>query len=141
MKTTAVIFSLVLSLTSASAFAYDNQVKSEMNHITDRVRQCSVLPYSTVNGLETDHTFVSHCPEVKVITDSTAKIKVAGHIYNVNMKESFDSDGDLYDVQITDAATGESYTVQNTPSYGDILRAVLGGSTDGVQKSLVTVVQ
>ena len=141
-------FSLVILLGVVSAFAQAGATTIAINgsvgrylpNIIDRVSQCSVLPYSlNSDGQKTYHEIVSHCPEVKVVSPGHARIKVAGHTFNANLTEAYDSDGDFYDVNIQDVATGETQVISNVAAYGDILLGVLSGDTAHVSQIQVVL--
>jgi hypothetical protein len=142
MKTVfGMIFGLLLSFTTLTpAQAQIAGIKhSRMNYIVDRVRNCSILPYTmNSNRQKVYHALTSHCPEVKVVGKGTAKIRVDGHAFQVNLVETINSDGDFYDVQITDVVTREVSSVPNILAFGDVLLGVLSGRTQGLPESYVS---
>ena len=136
MKSAKLIIITLGLITASTSFAFGNSVESNLNNIRDRVRACAILPYHYQNNNRVDHAIQSHCPEVKVIAVDggmpQAKIKVAGHTFIATLVETVYSDGDVYDVQITDIVSKDSYKLTNVLSFGDVLLGVLGGSTNGI---------
>jgi len=138
MKKISLILS-ILVLTSASAFAnsVDNTVESHLSNIRDRVRQCSLLPYTMKENVKVYHPLVSHCPEIKVLTKGLAKIKVGGHIFAARLIETEDTDGDFYDVQIRDFRSNDTYLLHNVLAYGDVLLGILDADTRKIPEVFV----
>ena len=134
MKTVISSIFLIFSMNQALAasFGPGDSVRSHLPNLIDRVRSCSVLPYSLRDGVKVFHALTSHCPEVKVMGPGLAKVKVAAHSYQVALVESEDSDGDFYHVQITDLASRDAIQMNNVAAYGDVLLGVLGGDTRGI---------
>lgn len=139
MKAVILIISLILQ--SSSTFASVNTVEKLLPNIRDRVRNCTILPYQfDDNKMRVEHALRSHCPEVKVLTDrkGAAKIKVAGHQFIATLIETEFTDGDFFDVEIKDLASGEAFRSYNVLAFGDILLGVLEGNTRGISTSLVS---
>ena len=134
MKTVISSILLLFSMNQAIAasFGPGDSVRSHLPNLIDRVRSCSVLPFSYRDGVKVFHALTSHCPEVKVMGPGLAKVKVAAHQYQVSLVEAEDSDGDFYHVQITDLASRDSIQLQNIAAYGDVLLGVLSGDTRGI---------
>ena len=116
----------------------NNSVEAHLANITDRVRNCSVQPYTIRNGVKVFHPLMSHCPEVKVLEKGKAKIKVGGSIYNVYLTDSPNSDGDFYDVVIRDYISNDTYTLKNVLAFGDVLIGILSGNKARIPQSYVT---
>lgn len=140
MKTVLILIFLSVGASAhAQAQNFSNSVAQHFGDIANRVRECSVLPYSVdANGAKALHALYSHCPEVKVLPEGVAQVRVAGHRYEVTLLASIDSDGDFYDVQIRDVVSNELYTLANTLVYGDVLLGVLGGNTNGLVESYIS---
>ena len=105
-----------------------NNVETHMANIVDRVRQCSVLPYTLRNGVKVYHHLVSHCPEVKVLEKGRAKIKVGGHTFTAQLIDTRDTDGDIYNVEIRDYISNDAYTLEGVFAYGDVMLGILNGN-------------
>jgi hypothetical protein len=134
-----IIISLVLQSTSTFAY-HENSVERLLPNIRDRVRNCTILPYLfNEHQMRVEHALRSHCPEVKVLSDrnGAAKIRVAGHQFIATLIETEFSDGDIFDVEISDIVSGDTFRFQNVLAFGDILLGVLEGNTQGVSTSLV----
>lgn len=131
---------LTISMISASA-ASASTVESLLPNIRDRVRDCSILPYHYKDNNRVDHAIMSHCPEVKVVPVEhgmpQAKIKVAAHTFIATLIETQFSDGDMFDVEIKDVVTNDSYKMTNVLAFGDVLLGVLGGSTNGIRDNML----
>lgn len=114
-------------------------VASHLKNIQNRVRACTVLPYSLKSGRKVFHQLVSHCPEVKVIDKKKASIKIGSMTFQVIMVESPDSDGDLYNIVIREPISNDRYRIPNVLTFGDILLGVLVGDTQGLRQSFVSM--
>lgn len=140
MKAAIIILSLVLQFTSVAASA--NSVERLLPNIRDRVRQCTIIPFTyNENKTRVEHALKSHCPEVKVLPTAnyqvTAKIKVAGHRFIATLIETEFTDGDFFDVEIRDLESNDVYRIYNALAYGDVLLGVLDGNTRGVTSHLI----
>jgi len=148
MKTAALItFTLGLILHASTSFASaidQNSVESNLNNIRQQVRQCAVLPYhyNADTNNRVDQAIQSRCGDVKIIKVANqmpkARIKLGGHVYMASLITTAFSDGDVFDVQITDVATQDSFQLHNVLAFGDILLGVLGGSTNGITDQLIS---
>lgn len=113
---------------NAQASLQSNAVKILLPNIVNRITNCVVKPFSVdSHGVKTLHALTSHCPEIKVTGPGEAKIKVDAHIFAAKLVESKNSDGDLYDVTLTDVRSNDQYTISNVLAFGDVLLAVLAG--------------
>ena len=115
-----------------------NGIQAHLHNIQDRVRACSVLPYTFRNGVKVYHHLMSHCAEVHVLGKGRAKIKIGGKVYDLALIESRDSDGDLFHIQIRDTLANEFLVLKNVPAYGDILLGVLDGSSKGIPMQYIS---
>lgn len=135
-----IILSLVLT-NAASASVLNNTVENNISNIKNRVRECAILPYHYKNNNRVDHAILSHCPEVKVLPAvegyAPAKIRVAGHVFTAALLETVYSDGDMFDVEIRDIVSSDSFKMTNVLAFGDVLLGVLDGSTNGINPTLV----
>jgi hypothetical protein len=134
----ALIFSVLFAFQIIpTAVASNHTVEKYLPNIRDRVRQCSILPFAfDANQVRKEKALQSHCPEVKLIpvagAHAMAKIRVAGHQFVAQLVETDYSDGDVFDVEIRNLNTLETYRIYNVLAFGDVLLGVLGGETKGV---------
>jgi len=142
----ALILIISLALSSSTVFAAGSSVEKLLPNIKDRVRSCAILPFAmNNNNVRVEHALKSHCPEVKLVPPAdgstkfnTAKIRVAGHQFTAQLIETVYSDGDLFDVEIRDIVTNETYRSYNVLAFGDVLLGVLEGKTTGIVNSLIS---
>ncbi|MBS1958854.1 MAG: hypothetical protein JST80_05205 [Bdellovibrionales bacterium] len=114
-----------------------NTVAAHLHNIQNQIRACTVLPYSVKNGRKVLHAIVSHCPSVKVISKTKAIVKIGGMTFQIVMRETADSDGDLYDIVIREPISNDRYKIPNVLAFGDVLLGVLVGDTSGLRMSYV----
>jgi hypothetical protein len=139
MKVQVLVLLGFLSLLPAPVRADDSGVSPKiLGYLIDRVRNCVVLPY-TVNdrNQKVYHALQSHCPEVKVIAPGVARARVAAHTFEIRIEESSFSDGDFFDVEFSDLRNGSKSRYEGILAFGDVLLAVLGGRTEGLNEKLV----
>jgi hypothetical protein len=139
MKTRILILFGFLTLLPSPVRADESGISPRiLGYLVDRVRNCVVLPY-TLNGRNQKvyHALQSHCPEVKVIGPGLARARVATHPFEIRIEESSFSDGDFFDVEFSDLRTGEKSRFEGILAFGDVLLAVLGGRTEGLNEKLV----
>lgn len=138
------LFLIVLTLFSALASTLTPSIaRSEpqgiepriLGYLVDRVRNCAILPY-TINdqGRKVYHAIQSHCPEVRVTGPGTARARVATRTFEIRIEESSYSDGDFFDVEFRDVRTGDQQRYEGILAFGDVLLAVLGGNTTGLNE-------
>ncbi len=139
MKVQVLILLGLLSLLQSPARADESGISPRiLGYLIDRVRNCVVLPY-TLNdrNQKVYHALQSHCPEVKVTAPGVARARVAAHPFEIRIAESSYSDGDFFDVEFADLRTGEKSRFEGILAFGDVLLAVLGGRTEGLNEKLV----
>ena len=137
MKKLLIVLAAVSGLTFSANQASANNVEAHLHNMQNRIRSCTVLPYTVKNGVKVLHQLISHCSEVKMVEKYRAHIKIGGSTFVAQLRESADTDGDFYDVVIRDYISNESFTMHNVLAFGDVLRGVLGGDIKNVQKVYV----
>jgi hypothetical protein len=140
MTLAAVQFGLVDAQASNLTALQSNAVKILLPNIVNRITNCVVKPFSIDGrGVKTLHALTSHCPEIKVTGPGEAKIKVDAHIFTAKLVESKNSDGDFYDVTLTDVRSNDQHTISNVLAFGDVLLAVLAGDHSHLYSQQVSV--
>ena len=139
MKVQVLMLFGFLSLLPAPVRANESGISPRiMGYLIDRVRNCVVLPYSLNDrNQKVYHALQSHCPEVKVTAPGVARARVAAHPFEIRIEEPSYSDGDFFDVEFTDLRTGEKSRYEGILAFGDVLLAVLGGRTEGLNEKPV----
>ena len=139
MKTLILSLITLTTLHGFSAQAADpNGIQAHLRNIQNKVRACSVLPYTFNNGVKVFHHLISHCAEVHVLGKGKAKIKIGGNVYDLALVATRDTDGDIYHIRLRNSLTNEAMTLKNVPAYGDILLGILDGNSRGIPMQYVS---
>jgi hypothetical protein len=109
-----------------------------LNSILDRVRNCAILPYSlNERGQKVYHAIQSHCPEVRVIAPGQARVRVFARAFLLIIEAPGYSDGDFFNLRVKELQSGSESVFEGILAFGDVLLAMLGGRTEGLQERLV----
>jgi hypothetical protein len=94
------------------------------------VAQCTVKPYSLVQGVKTYGSLRSFCQEIQVNGDH-ASFVLDGEQFSARIEESEDSDGgDLDNVYVQNSSGAVIAQRHNVLAYNDILLGLAGGNVD-----------
>jgi hypothetical protein len=136
----AALFLLLGSFAAQPCAHASGVIEFSLANVRNQIRTCSVLPVTyRDNHVKVYHALVSSCPTVKVFEKGKARIKFEQFEFTAVMAESQDSDGDFYDILITESNTHDSFRLNNVRAYGDVLLGLLGGDLHGVKETYVPV--
>lgn len=94
------------------------------------VAQCSVKPYSLVQGVKTYGPLRSSCQELQT-NGNRATFVLEGETFFARIEESADSDGgDLDNVYVQNSQGSVIANRHNVLAYDDILLGLAGGNVD-----------
>ncbi|RYZ66724.1 MAG: hypothetical protein EOP09_12225, partial [Proteobacteria bacterium] len=97
------------------------------------VREGVILPVTQkADGNVKLHRLENHSLNIQWESPTRMVLRTEVGEFSVELYESAQSDGDLYDVEITDLKSNERIVNEHVFAYGDVLLGVLGGQTEGL---------